>query len=221
MNNTKAGLLGGFLPALRWSWDLADGGHVEQIAFATPNSTESAPFDVSSEQPVWLRFLNVTVQGQLRYAHYVDTFEEYPIFCRNASASLANVGWSPSKLNCDGAHAEGFYSALLALALYWNSTLEQEQMMQIELPSQGIDIASFAKHSIVREMITRRDLYHPRYGVPPQAYGSRCCDGFQDVFVSGLALYLEWGMYTSAKGIFDNYYTFYVILFSSSLSFCM
>jgi hypothetical protein len=209
-NNTKAGLLGGFLPALRWSWALADGGYAEQIAFATPNSTDEAPFDVSSEQPVWLRFVNVTAQGRLRYAHYVDTFEDYPIFCRNASAPNAAAGWSPSQLECDGEHAEGFYSALLTFALYWNSTLETEQMMEVELPSHGIDIGSFAKHSVVREMITRRDVYHPRYGVPPQAYGSRCCDGFQDVLVSGLAMYLDWGLYPTAKGIFDNYYTFYV-----------
>eukprot|EP01052_Picozoa_sp_SAG31_P022229 SAG31_NODE_1758_length_7335_cov_18.704600_2_plen_86_part_00 len=26
VNNTKAGLLGGFLPALRWSWELGSGG---------------------------------------------------------------------------------------------------------------------------------------------------------------------------------------------------
>jgi hypothetical protein len=45
---------------------------VEQIVFATPNSTEAAPFDVSSEQPVWLRYINVSAEGKLRYAHYVD-----------------------------------------------------------------------------------------------------------------------------------------------------
>ena len=108
VNNTKAGLLGGFLPALRWSWDLADGGYAEQIAFAPPNSTEAAPFDVSSEQPIWLRFLNVTAQGELRYVHYVDTFEDYPIYCRNTSSPAENAGWSPSQLDCDGEHAEEF-----------------------------------------------------------------------------------------------------------------
>ena len=39
---------------------------------------------------------------------------------------------------------------------------------------------------------------------------SRCCDGFQDVFVTGLAAYLEWGLHQTAKGVFDNYFTFYV-----------
>eukprot|EP01052_Picozoa_sp_SAG31_P022230 SAG31_NODE_1758_length_7335_cov_18.704600_3_plen_301_part_00 len=184
--------------------------YVEQIAFATPNSTKEAPFDVSSEQPVWIRFINVTAHGQLRYVHYVDTFEDYPIYCMNASAPDAKAGWSPSQLECDGQNGEGFYAALLTFAMYWNATLEEEQMMTVELPTHGVDIGNFVRHCIVREMITRRDIYHPRYGVPPQAYGSRCCDGFQDVLISSFAMYLEWGLHRSAKGIFDNYYTFYV-----------
>ena len=43
--------------------------------------------------------------------------------------------------------------------------------------------------------------------MPPQAYGARCCDGFQDVLVAGLAMYLDWGLHDTARGIFDNYYT--------------
>jgi hypothetical protein len=96
--------------------------------------------------------------------------EDYPIYCQNATVPGAKAGWAPSQLECDGEHAEEFYSALLTFALYWNATLVREQMMEVELPSHGgIDLASFAKHSVVREMITRRDVYHPRYGVPPQA----------------------------------------------------
>ena len=38
---------------------------------------------------------------------------------------------------------------------YWNRTLEQEGAMVLDVPSHGIDIGSFAKHSLVREMITQ------------------------------------------------------------------
>jgi hypothetical protein len=78
----------------------------------------------------------------------------------------------PSQLECDGAHAQQFYAALLSFALYWNATLEREQMMEVELPGlpwgpaaghgvaagagAGADLGNFARHSIVREMITRR-----------------------------------------------------------------
>ena len=51
------GLLGGFLPALRWHWPLPSGDYVEQLAFAVPESTDDAPFDVASQQPVWFRYL--------------------------------------------------------------------------------------------------------------------------------------------------------------------
>ena len=73
-----------------------------------------------------------------------------PIYCRNASAG---------QLECDGQHAAQFYTALLTFALYWNTTLASEAAMEIEVPVHGVDVANFAKHSIVREMITRRDRY--------------------------------------------------------------
>ena len=73
-----------------------------------------------------------------------------PIYCRNATAG---------QLECDGQHATQFYTALLTFALYWNHTLASEGAMEIEVPEHGVDVANFAKHSIVREMITRRDRY--------------------------------------------------------------
>ena len=115
-----------------------------------------------------------------------------------------------------------FYAGLLNFALYWNRTFAEEAGMELELPQHGIDVGNFARHSVVRMMITRRDTYHPRYGAPPLYYAS-CCDGFQvippvpysftrsrpailrvarftvspriawqDVFVADMATYLEW-----------------------------
>ena len=51
--------------------------------------------------------------------------------------------------------------------------------------------------------------YYPRYGAPPLYY-AWCCDGFQDVFVADFAAFLEWGLLPTARGVFDNYYTYYV-----------
>ena len=79
--------------------------------------------------------------------------------------------------------------------------------MSVELPVHGIDVGNFAKHSVARMMITRRDMYHPRYGAPPLYYAA-CCDGFQDVFAADMATYLEWGMYPTAKGVLDNFLTY-------------
>ena len=196
LNNTRAGLLGGHLPALRFHFPLTrpgsrtgaaePDGYAEQLAFAVPESTDAAPFDVSAAQPVWMRYINVSAGGAIRYVHYVDTFEAYPSYCANATVP-SGAGWAPSQLECDGAHAAAFYGGLLSFALYWNSTWERELGMEVAVPAHGIDVGAFAKHSIIREMITRRDHFHPRYGVPPNAYGTNCCDGFQDVFIAALA----------------------------------
>ena len=81
--------------------------------------------------------------------------------------------------------------------------------MELDLPAEGIDTAAFAKHSVARIMITRRDMYHPRYGAPPLYYAA-CCDGFQDVFAADMAVFLEWGLLPSAAGVLDNFFTFYM-----------
>ena len=215
----KSGLLGGFLPAARWSWVLAQADtHAEQIAFALPESTARRPFDSDSPQPVWIRYLNVSAStGELRYVHYVDTYEAYPgqveagMCSRHRVWKTAAGGSYPTNLQCSGEGAALFYADLLSFALYWNRTFEAEGAMELDLPVHGIDVASFARSSLVREMITRRGDYHPRYGAPPLYYGTAaCCDGFQDTFVAAAAAYLEHGLFETARGVVDNYFTFYV-----------
>ena len=183
------------------------GHRVEQIAFAVQESTDDFTFDVSSIQPIWTRYLNVSKTGELRYVHYVDTFEQYPYYCFNAS--LGDKPPFPTALECNGGNAEGFYAALLTFARYWNQTWTRESAMDLTLPVRGVDVGAFAKHSVTRMMITRRDMYHPRYGAPPLYYAS-CCDGFQDVFAADMATYLEWGFIDTARGVLDNYFTYYV-----------
>lgn len=207
LNATYVGLVGDFTPAVRWYWPLAGDGWVEQTAFAVPESTEEQPFDVSSPQPIWIRFLNVSQDGKLRHAQYVNTFEQYPYYCRNAT--LRNSGALLPSPECDGENAVAYYAALLSFARYWNDTFTSEGSMELDLPSDDIDTDAFAKHSVARIMITRRDKYHPRYGAPPLYYAS-CCDGFQDVFAADMAVFLEWGLLPSAAGVLDNFFTFYM-----------
>ena len=210
LNRTRAGLLGGWLPAPFWQWALPNGDRVEQLAFAPAEATQDWPLDVSSPQPVWVRFLNVSASGRLRYVHYVDTYETYPSYC----ASAPRDGF-PTQLECSGEGAAAFYASLLAFYLYWNKTMEvNESAMHVELPLSAvdadIDVAAFARHSIARLMITRRDTHFPRYGAPPQAYGAPMIDGFQDVLCADLATYLEWGLLKAARGVLDNYLSFYL-----------
>ena len=130
------------------------------------------------------------------------------MFSATADCPKVPANGFPAQFECDGAGAVAFYSGLLSFALYWNQTVfEEEGAMSVELPVHGIDVGNFAKHSVARMMITRRDMYHPRYGAPPLYYAA-CCDGFQDVFAADMATYLEWGMYPTAKGVLDNFLTY-------------
>jgi hypothetical protein len=71
--NASAGLLGGWLPAVRYRWSLAAGGFAEMLSFAQAESTDDRPLHVASQQPVWLRYLNVSADGALLHAQYVDS----------------------------------------------------------------------------------------------------------------------------------------------------
>lgn len=181
------------LPAVRFRWALPQGS-AELLAFAPMDGTEDQPLHVASQQPVHLRYLNVSADGRLLHSQYVDTYETYPNYCPRAPKE----GF-PTQLECEGEGAEGFYAALLLLAQAWNRTFAAEGAMEVDLPVHGIDIGAFGKHSVARMMITRRDLYFPSYGAAPMYYGV-CCDGFQDVLVADLATYLEWGLFDTAKG---------------------
>ena len=143
LNATFVGLLGDFTPAVRWYWPLVGDGWVEQTAFAVPESTEDQPFDVSSPQPIWIRYLNVSQNGTLRHAQYVNTFEQYPYYCRHNTTDTGALLPSPE---CDGQNAVAYYTSLLSFARYWNNTFTSEGSMQLDLPSDDIDPAAFAKH---------------------------------------------------------------------------
>ena len=49
--NASAGLLGGWLPAVRYRWDLTAGGFADTIGFAQAESTDDRPLHVASQQP--------------------------------------------------------------------------------------------------------------------------------------------------------------------------
>ena len=67
-----------------------------------------------------------------------------------------------------------------------------------------------AKHSIIREWITRPDTVWGRYGVPPDGYGGTESDGFQENVNSGATAALAWGFLGTARGILSSYWRYMV-----------
>ena len=63
-----------------------------------------------------------------------------------------------------------------------------------------------AVHSINLDMITRNNVWQPRYGVAP-GYGLPlgANNGFQEVFVSSMAAASAWGLHSYGAGVLRNW----------------
>ena len=107
----------------------------------------------------------------------------------------------------------GFYAALLELRRWWATELAKEGMMELHLPSSGNTNGTYLKTqavaAIVRSMITRQNVWHPRYGTSP-GLGDDNRDGLPEVFTSTATAALEMGAMPYAKGVIDNYLRFFV-----------
>ena len=105
---------------------------------------------------------------------------------------------------------QGFYDTLLAQEKYWESQWAAEKnfmRVTIDEPT-GQTLIHQTLHSIVKDMITRKDFWFPSYGVFP-GYGIPGNNGFQEIFTVSLPLALEYGLFNYAKGVFKNYLDYY------------
>ena len=108
-----------------------------------------------------------------------------------------------------------FYVLLAQQHLYWEETFRSEGAATFELPGEaGALLVDQAKHSLIKDMITRLQVQWPRYGVCGGqggcAYGDPKNNGFQEIFTASLATALEVGLYPYAKLILTNYLQFYL-----------
>jgi hypothetical protein len=174
------GLVGGWLPALRFVYPEKPGDWSELVIYA-PMRVEDGNQRV---QPAWYRLCRVE-SNALRWARYFDSYHPFP-----------------PRLE---AKAEPFYEDLLAMRAGWELTLAQG--MQIDIPDQRL--ADLARHSLVREMITRVGPF-PKYGVFDRGYGGSEHDGFPDTFTVDTAAMLAWGLFDLAGQYLDNYFRYFV-----------
>ena len=174
------GLVGGWLPALRFVYPEKAGDWSELIIYA-PMRVENGNQRV---QPVWYRLSRIE-DNRLRWVRYFDSYHPFP--------PRTEI------------RAESFYEELLSMRAGWNQALAQG--MQIEVPDQRL--ADLARHSLVREMMTRVGAF-PKYGVFDRSYGSSEHDGFPDTFTADTAAMLAWGLFDLARQYIDNYFTYFV-----------
>jgi hypothetical protein len=79
--------------------------------------------------------------------------------------------------------------------------------VQVRIPDQRL--ADLARHSLVRDLITRIGPF-PKYGVFDRGYGGSEHDGFPDTFTADTTAMLEWGLADLARQYLDNYLTHFV-----------
>jgi hypothetical protein len=86
-------------------------------------------------------------------------------------------------------------------------------MMQLSLPSpastNGTYLKTQATASVIRQMLTRKNKWGPRYGVLP-GYGIDMQNGFQDTFTTTAQAALEMGAMEWARGLVDTQFRDYV-----------
>jgi hypothetical protein len=170
------GLVGGYLPVLRFVYPESQGNWTEMIAFA--------PLRISNGnnriQPVWYRVSRIE-NGTLKWTRYIDSYHPFP----------PRLDYDP-KL---------FYTDLADLKNGWDRMLKQS--MKIDLPDERV--ANMARFSLVRAMMTRVADF-PKYGAFDNDYAGSEHDGFPDTFTVETAAMLDWGLVDRAGRYIDNYF---------------
>ena len=170
------GLVGGYLPVLRFVYPEDDGSWTEMLAFA--------PLRISNGnqriQPVWYRVSRIEA-GKLKWSKYIDSYHPFP----------PRTEYDP----------KGFYRDLATLQKGWNQMLKPG--MAIDVPDERI--ANMARFALVRDMMTRVGDF-PKYGVFDRDYAGSEHDGFPDTFTVDTAGMLSWGLMDLAGRYIDNYF---------------
>jgi len=169
------GLIGGYLPVLRFVYPEPGGAYTEMLAFA-PFRTVNGNLRV---QPVWYRVAHV-VDGRPKWIKYVDSYLPYP----------------PRTTD----DPQVFYRDLIALRQGWDDALDGA--IVLDVPDERI--ANMSRHCLIRSMMGRSAGF-PKYGVVDKNYGGTEHDGFPDTFTVDTEAMLEWGLIGTAGAYIDNY----------------
>ncbi len=171
------GMLGGWMPAVRKVFPLPDGAHIEMIVFGDVEAKDK--FIVQT----WHRTTKVE-NGKVTNAVYGYSYPAYP----------------PAR---EDPKPEEFFRALLVFANYWDAQLHT--IAPASVPNTMW--TDFTKHAFAKELMVRPGGVYPKYGAVDRDYYGSEYDGFQDIFTMAVYANLEWGRFTEAKKIIDNYLT--------------
>ncbi|HZR64724.1 MAG TPA: Tat pathway signal protein [Terriglobales bacterium] len=178
------GLVGGWMPAVRKIFPTANSdssnAYDEVIVFGDVEAHDK--FIVQT----WHRTARIE-NGKIVKAVYGYSYPEFPPARKNPTP-------------------EEFYRTLLVFSGYWDNLLRD--FSAASLP-QNVWI-DMSKYAFAKELMVRPGGVYPKYGAVDRDYYGSEYDGFQDIFTSSLYANLEWGRFTMARDVLDNYFTNFV-----------
>lgn len=198
------GLLGGDLPIILLNFPVSPGYVFWEM------SVVPVAEGTGHEQPIFVRFLQVNASAAAGRSPpgtmYFNSYEYAPsLGCWNEDFSHPSGCDAPSH----------YFAAVLDAHFFWERTWSGEGRMNVTLPTRpetdGTLLATQASHALVLDMITRSDGIWPRYGTNPgydqEGIGA---DGFPEIFTASMMASLEWGMFTYARQVLDNFLTYFI-----------
>src|SRR5438874_6973860 len=174
------GLVGGWMPAVRKILSASEIAYDEVIVFGDVEAQDK--FIVQT----WHRTARIE-NGKMLKAIYGHSYPAFP---------PARTDPQPEK----------FYRALLRFVVYWESLLSD--FVSASVP-QNVWL-DMSKHAFAKEVMVRPGGVYPKYGAVDRDYYGSEYDGFQDIFTSSVYTNLEWGRFTAAAQIIDNYFSDFV-----------
>jgi len=174
------GLIGGWMPAVRKVLPLSEAAYLEIVVFGDVEAKDK--FIVQT----WHRTSRVE-NGKITKVVYGYSYPAFPPRRKDPTP-------------------EAFYRALLVFVGYWERQLHDAS--PISLPDETY--VNMSRHAIARELMVRPGGAYPKYGAVDRDYYGSEYDGFQDIFTSAVYTNLEWGRFTAAKQIIDNYFSDFV-----------
>ena len=174
------GLVGGYLPILRFVYPESADTWTEMITFAPLRLANGN----DRIQPVWYRLVHIE-QGRVKWAHYIDSYHPFP----------PRTEYDPKI----------FYQDLVGLNDGWQTILAPG--MKIDVPDERVE--NMARFAIVRDQMTRVGDF-PKYGAVDKDYAGSEHDGFPDTFTVDTAAMLDWGLINIAGRYIDNYFGAFV-----------
>ncbi len=174
------GLIGGWMPAVRKVMPLSEAAYLELVVFGDVEAPDK--FIVQT----WHRTARVE-NGRVTKVVYGHSYPAFP----------------PRRKDPE---PQEFYQALLAFSEYWERQLQDAAA--VALPDETY--ADMSRHAIARELMVRPGGVYPKYGAVDRDYYGPEYDGFQDIFTSAAYTNLEWGRFTAAGQIIDNYFSDFV-----------